>query len=122
MRGEEKVAAKLDKKVDRALAHHCLTNLGSVTSAQCPIIEMRSAMDGSQKDCEGRTPLARLEALVDEVMVQYMDYDNSETADARLRGVLYGLCWSIAVIKNPYYPDLNKIKAEAQRRYEASGE
>lgn len=119
MRGEEKVERKLNKKIDRALAHHCLEGLGSTETRPCPIVELRTAMDGSGTDCEGRTPLARLEALIDEVMVQYLDYENTDTADARLRGVLYGLCWSVALIKNPYYPDLDAVKAAASRRYEA---
>lgn len=116
---------QLDAEVDRELAHHCLNRDPKIgtearASSPCPIIEMKTVMDGSQTDCQGRTPLDRLTALLDIAVADLMDPENGGKAEARIKGLIYAWSYAIAMIQNPFYPDREAVTDAAWERYVAA--
>jgi hypothetical protein len=83
-------------------------------------------MDTVRDECDGRGILGTLEDLLD-VQVQALmtdwqgappdDLDEAEQL-GDLKGFSRGLATAIAVMTNPYYPDVNSIRAAAMARYE----
>lgn len=59
--------------------------------------------------------------------VQYQDIDTGEATKACVqygewRGQAQGVAYALAVLTNPYAPDVDKIRAEAMERWEAGEE
>jgi hypothetical protein len=57
--------------------------------------------------------------------VQYQDIDCAAATEACVRygewrGQCQGLAYALAVLKNPYQPDIEKERAEAMQRWEES--
>jgi hypothetical protein len=115
-------------KPDGPLASHCLADLGKA-GVGCPIQRQRSMMMSTKheegwdaeaddrEDCHGRSPLDRLRHNLDIAVEDFMDDRNSKKQKARLRGVIYGLSFAIAVIENPYLIDQDRVTTEAWERY-----
>lgn len=72
----------------------------------------------------GPSILETLWRKLDETMVQLMSYSNPGTLtpspdQAKFRGMALARAEDIAVITNPYDPNLDAVRAEAAARYEA---
>jgi hypothetical protein len=106
---------------DPTLALHCLAvPLGS-REVGCPIIKQRTDMMKPDPSCEGRTPLDDLAGKLDETIDLLMAKPKKKEA-ARLQGQARALCYSIAVIRNPYHPDEEKEADAAMERWETRQE
>lgn len=72
-----------------------------------------------REDCHGRSPLDRLKHNLDVAVDDFMDDRNSKKQKTRLRGVIYGLSFAIAVIENPFLIDQDRVTTEAWERWTA---
>ena len=77
-------------------------------------------MTSHRVDCGGKS---LLELLWDQLMGCYrelmdVDWENPVDDDIRLQGETLGLARAIAIIVNPYAPDVDAVRAEAAERYE----
>lgn len=67
--------------------------------------------------CEGKSIKEIMEDELDSIIMRLMT-PGSEAADGRDPGRGESLCWAIALVENPYAPDMDKAKGEAMLRYE----
>lgn len=76
-------------------------------------------------ECAGKSIIEHIETQLDQVIRTLMESAAGEHAitnpdDVVLwRGQAQGLCEALAIIRNPYLPNIVAIKAEAMERYEA---
>lgn len=71
-------------------------------------------MLSSGDSCAGRSLLEMIEERLDDVVDRLMAGEAEDTD----KGAALGLAEAIAIIKNPYYPDVDVIRAEAMERYD----
>ena len=113
----------------RADARCCLSDLGSINTPRCIVADQKKAMETvGQKamesqpgDCAGKSIVEMLEDLLDGLVGWLKTADPETTPDAELqemKGRAAGVADCIAVIQNPYYPNVIQVKAAAVRRYE----
>lgn len=103
-----------------------------VTSERDRIMSRKSqtlAPSSADNSCAGRSILDILWDKVDETVSMIMEAEDSayesdddaipsDGVQDKLAGRAEGLCMAIAIIRNPYRPDLDAIKDEAMSRYE----
>jgi hypothetical protein len=78
----------------------------------------RSIADSADGTCEGKGLIEMLEDLLDGSFDQLMSPAGLEQPELE-KGYALGLSTAIAVLTNPYFPNVDVIKAEAVERYEA---
>lgn len=107
---------------NRADFRCCLSYSGSVNDPKCIVYEQRreimarSWMRDEDKSvtCAGKSILEMMEIELDEVMERLM-LNGGLPNDV---GAAQGIATCLAIIKNPYYPNIDSIKAEAVIRWE----
>lgn len=71
-------------------------------------------------DVAGKTVLdllwERLDAFVDELMAPA--HEGGELERAERKGHAYGMAEAIALVNNPYHPDVDAVRGEAMERWE----
>lgn len=98
----------------------------------CRIMESKERLVAKRDDfatapleCAGMSIIEHIEVQLDQVIRTLMESAAGEHAitnpeDVLLwRGQAQGLCEALAIIRNPYLPNIVAIKAEAMERYEA---
>lgn len=109
----------------------CLWNIGSINTPKCIVQwqkeiimgkRMESRLDDSPPGaCAGRSLIEMLEDQLDGYFNTLKGLD-METADplevADLKGAARGVAESIAILLNPYYPNVDVVRAEAVERWE----
>lgn len=109
----------------------CLYGIGSINTPTCMIRRQREIIMGKRKGddindsppgaCSGRSLLEMLEDSLDEVvdiLKGPMDHTYGDVEVATLKGKAQGFAESIAIIRNPYYPNVTAVRAESVERWE----
>ena len=108
----------------------CLWMIGSIKTPQCIVTKQKEMIMGRRKgadtidsepgDCAGRSILEMIEDELDKTFEWLKG--NLEGQDERAienaKGKAQGYAESLAIIRNPYYPNVNAVKAEAVERWE----
>lgn len=79
--------------------------------------ESGEQIGGRHGSCAGPTLYEMIEALVDNDFDQLMNPEGLEDVEF-VKGHANGLCSALAVLRNPYFPNIDVIKSEAVVRYE----
>lgn len=110
--------------MERADASCCLRNLGSVETPRCRILEQKGQLVGTKQtvsmsnvDCSGRSIVEMLEDELDAVIDQLMEAGSEATEGEKGRAM--GLSTAIAIIRNPYAPNVRSAKAQAMARWDS---
>ena len=112
----------------------CLWGIGSINTPQCIITKQKETIMGKRKgaetldsepgDCAGMSITEmiwlRLDKVVDELKGDLSHQD--ERAIENAKGKAQGLAESLAIILNPYYPNVNAIRAMSVERWESRHE
>lgn len=98
----------------------------------CRIMESKERLVAKRDDfatapleCAGMSIIEHIEVQLDQVIRTLMENAAGEHVEtdaetvALWRGQAQGLCEALAIIRNPYLPNIVAIKAEAMERYEA---
>lgn len=115
-----------------AVPTQCLSIGGFQNSPVCAILASRDHLvvklskigkekymdriDQYEKYCEDRSVKEIMEDELDTIMDRLMN--DGGAADGRDPGRGESLSWAIALVENPYAPNMDKIKGEAMLRYE----
>lgn len=70
-----------------------------------------------ESDCGGKSILEMYWDELDGLMLVLMDPDEDLASVEMRKGRAEGVAWCIAVLVNPYHPDINTIRAQAVDRY-----
>jgi hypothetical protein len=74
-----------------------------------------------ESECGGKSILEMYWDELDSLMLVLMDPEENVVEVAELRkGRAEGVAWCIAVLVNPYHPDINAIRGQAVDRYNAT--
>jgi hypothetical protein len=95
----------LDKAIRR------LTRLGTMKGSGEPVVLREFPAGG----CAGRSIFEMVWDELDAVVERMMNGGEAETD----KGMALGLASALAIIKNPYRPDIEAVREEAMARYEA---
>ena len=110
----------------RADAHCCLNNAGSIHSPLCAVLSQREFMMGKRNSdpgktigysCGGKSIKEMYEEELDAIIDRLMGGEG-EAADGRDPGRAENASYFIAILINPYLPDIDAVKAAAMERYE----
>jgi hypothetical protein len=112
--------------MQRADADCCLSDLGSIHTPKCIIDHQRKVImaKGGQKGvdsppgaCIGRSLIEMLEDELDECVDWLNDAGpQPEMTIADMKGQAMGLAKSIAIVLNPYSPNVDGVRADSVRR------
>lgn len=83
------------------------------------LYQQRMLMDPHRPTCDGLSVLEMIEAELDAIMERLMAPEGAQAEDGRDPGRAEGLAVAIAIIRNPYRPDLDLVRAMAVERWEA---
>lgn len=98
-------------EIDVGLALHCLSDVGSVSSPSCPILAERTL---AMKDdvCDGLSITDSLFAFLVQALQEERTCEKKGERN-RLLGQVEALSYSVALIENPYRPDVQGVLARA---------
>jgi len=118
----------------KADAQHCTTTSGLVT---CKVLRdwvelggekvyrmskaekaMNAGVSSKPGECAGRSLVEMMEDELDVIVNRLMT--GGEAADGRDPGRAEGVAFCIAIIRQPYNPDIDLVRNDAMLRYEAS--
>lgn len=115
-----------------AVPTQCLSIAGSKDSPVCAILASRDHLVvklykiGKEKYmdrveqyeayCADRSVKEIMEDELDSILERLMD--DGEAADGQDKGRAESLCWAIALIENPYAPNMDQVKGKMMLRYE----
>lgn len=116
-----------------AVPTHCLSIAGSKDSPVCAILGSRDHlvvklwrigkeryMDREaqyESYCKDRSVKEIMEDELDSICDRLMS-EGGEAADGQDKGRAESLCWAIALIENPYAPNMVAVKGKMMLRYE----
>lgn len=83
------------------------------------LYQQRMLMDPCRPTCDGRSILEMMEDELDVVMERLMSRDGA-AEDGLDPGRAQGLATAIAIIRNPYRPDMDMVRAMAVERWETA--
>lgn len=90
-----------------------------ITHIERKLINMGKSLESDDSvSCGGRSLIEMIEDLLDNTFDQLMSPDGLEEPELA-KGYAQGLSTALAVLKNPYFPNVDVIKSEAVERYEA---
>lgn len=116
----------------RADASCCLNVAGSINSPYCKILTQREMMMGkknkkkkkilkNQTECSGKSILEHYWEELDTIMDRLMT-EGSEAADGQDKGRAETAAYFIAILENPYNPDIDAVKIQCVDRWNARNE
>lgn len=70
-------------------------------------------------NCEGKSLMEHMWDELDAIVARLMSGDGA-AEDSKDPGRAEGVAWCISLFSQPYYPDLDSVRAEAMRRYYAN--
>jgi hypothetical protein len=87
-------------------------------------ITVRVNVEEVRPSCGGKSIMEMLWERLDEIYVMLMGplrgYSDGDRMKSRTIGEALGIATAIAIIMNPYAPNVDAVRAEARSRWEAS--
>lgn len=110
-------------EVDKDLAAHCLEDLGTVTRG-CKIVQELGAFRNPTAACEGWSIRDTLyEFLKQAIQEFFKKMEKGKTGRAReLKGQILAWGYAVAMMDNPYRPDLEGTIRAARMEVDGSAE
>lgn len=110
-------------EVDKDLAAHCLEDLGTLTRG-CKIVQELGAVRSPTAACEGWSIRDTLYEFLKQAIEEFFDCMQAKSLKKarEKKGQILGFGYSIALMDNPYRPDLEGTIRAARMEVDGSAE